>query len=166
MCLNTIHRNSKFLSALINEVLAISKIEAGQLTFESKTFDLPAIFVDLKNAFASSMDAKGLFLEIMGIDDLPRYVTTDENKLRQVLLNILGNAVKFTEQGGIAIRVAAKDDTAGAMRLAVEVQDSGIGIAEDELDKVFVYFLSKRQAARKKKVARAWGWPSAGITCA
>jgi signal transduction histidine kinase/DNA-binding response OmpR family regulator len=138
--LNTIDRNSGNLLALINDVLAISKIEAGQLILESTTFDLPALFIDLENTFASSMDAKGLFLDIMGIDDLPQYVVTDENKLRQVLVNILDNAVKFTEQGGITVRVFVEDYAAGAMRFAVEVQDTGTGIAEDELEKVFDYF--------------------------
>jgi CheY-like chemotaxis protein len=76
----------------------------------------------------------------MGIDNLPQYGVTDENKLRQVLVNILGNAVKFTEQGGITVRAAIEDGSAGTMRLVVEVQDTGIGIAGDELDKVFDYF--------------------------
>jgi CheY-like chemotaxis protein len=154
--LTTITRNGEHLLALINDVLAISKIEAGQLTIEGTTFDLPALFRDLENAFAPNMYAKGLFFEIIGIDDLPRYVTTDEIKLHQVLVNLLGNAVKFTDQGGITIRVAAKDETAGAMRLAVEVQDTGIGINEDELDKVFVY-LEQTASGRAKKIGTGLG---------
>jgi signal transduction histidine kinase/DNA-binding response OmpR family regulator len=138
--LDTINRNSEHLLALINDVLAISKIEAGQLTFENTTFDLLALFRDIENAFDSSMDAKGLQFEATGIDDVPRYIATDESKLRQVLVNILGNAVKFTEQGGITMRVAVDDGIADTMRLAIEVQDTGVGIAEDELDKVFTYF--------------------------
>jgi signal transduction histidine kinase/DNA-binding NarL/FixJ family response regulator/HAMP domain-containing protein len=148
--LATINCNGEHLLALINDVLAISKIEAGQLTIEDTTFDLPALFRDLENAFVSNMVAKGLFFEIIGIDDLPRYVITDEIKLRQVLVNLLGNAVKFTDQGGITMRVAAKDETADAMLLAVEVQDTGIGITEDELDKVFVY-LEQTASGRAKK---------------
>ncbi len=154
--LNTISRNSEHLLALINDVLAISKIEAGQLTFESKTFDLRALFRDLENMFDSSMDAKGLHFEINGIDDAPRYVTTDENKLRQVLINIIGNAVKFTEQGGITVQVSATDETADAMRLAVEVQDTGIGIAEEEQDKVFALF-DQTASGRAKKSGTGLG---------
>jgi signal transduction histidine kinase/DNA-binding response OmpR family regulator len=138
--LDTINRSGEHLLALINDVLAISKIEAGQTTFESTTFDLRAMLRDFERMFDSSMDAKGLQFEVIGIDDVPQYVATDENKLRQVLVNILGNAVKFTEHGGITVRVAIEDGSSGAMRLAVEVHDTGIGIAEDELEKVFAYF--------------------------
>jgi CheY-like chemotaxis protein len=154
--LATINRNGENLLALIDDVLEISKIEAGQLTFENTTFDLRTMFYDLESAFDSSMDAKGLFFEIIGIDDAPRYVITDETKLRQVLINILENAVKFTEQGGITVRVAAKDETADAMRLAVEVQDTGIGIAEDEQDKVFAY-LEQTAGGRAQKSGTGLG---------
>jgi signal transduction histidine kinase/DNA-binding NarL/FixJ family response regulator len=148
--LNTINRSGEHLLVLINDVLEISRIEAGQLTFESKMFDLPALFYDLEKAFESSIDNKGLQFEMIGIGDLPRYVTTDESKLRQVLVNILDNAVKFTEQGGITVRVATKDEAAGTLRLAVEVQDTGKGIAEDELDKVFAYFEQTASGRAKK----------------
>jgi signal transduction histidine kinase/DNA-binding response OmpR family regulator len=147
--LSTINHSGEHLLALINEVLEISKIEAGQLTVERTTFDLTALFRDIEKVFDSSVDAKGLFFEVIGIGDVPRYVTTDEHKLRQVIVNIVGNAVKFTEQGGITVRVAAKDETAGAMRLAVEVQDTGVGIAEDEMDKVFAY--SEQTASGRAK---------------
>jgi hypothetical protein len=81
-----------------------------------------------------------LQFEIIGINAVPQYVVTDENKLRQVLVNILGNAIKFTEQGGVTMRVAVEDAAAEGMRLKVEVADTGVGIAEDEMDKVFAYF--------------------------
>jgi signal transduction histidine kinase/DNA-binding response OmpR family regulator len=154
--LDTINRNGEHLLALINEVLEISKIEAGQLTVERATFDLTALFRDLERLFDSSVDAKGLFFEVIGIDDVPRYVTTDEHKLRQVMVNIVGNAVKFTEQGGITVRVAAKDETADAMRLVVEVQDTGVGIAEDEMDQVFAY-LEQTASGRAKKSGTGLG---------
>jgi PAS domain S-box-containing protein len=98
--LRTINRSGEHLLALINDVLEISKIEAGKLAIESATFDLRALLRDLERMFDSSMDTKGLRFEVIGIDSLPQYVTTDENKLRQVLVNLLSNAVKFTEQGG------------------------------------------------------------------
>jgi PAS domain S-box-containing protein len=138
--LETIIRGGEHLLALINDVLEVSKIEAGRTTFESTTFDLRALLLDLEKMFDSSMDAKGLQFEVIGVDAVPRYVVTDENKLRQVLLNLLGNAVKFTEQGGVIVRVAAEDLTTAGMRLKVEVADTGAGIAEDEMDKVFAYF--------------------------
>jgi signal transduction histidine kinase/DNA-binding response OmpR family regulator len=138
--LDTIIRGGEHLLALINDVLEVSKIEAGQTTFESTTFDLRALLFDLEKLFDSSMDAKGLQFEVIGIDAVPRHVVTDENKLRQVLLNILSNAVKFTEQGGVTMRVATEDLTSSEMRLKVEVADTGVGIGKDEMDKVFAYF--------------------------
>jgi CheY-like chemotaxis protein/nitrogen-specific signal transduction histidine kinase len=138
--LDTINRSGEHLLTLVNDVLEISKIEAGQTTFESTTFDLRAMLANLEKMFDSSMNAKGLGFEVIGIDDLPQYAAADENKLRQVLVNLLGNAVKFTEHGGVAMRVAAKEAAADLLRLEVEVADTGVGIAEDELDKVFAYF--------------------------
>jgi signal transduction histidine kinase/ligand-binding sensor domain-containing protein/DNA-binding response OmpR family regulator len=154
--LDTIIRSGEHLLALINDVLEISKIEAGQITFESTTFDLRELLGDLERMFDSSMDAKDLHFEIIGIDAVPRYVTTDENKLRQVLMNLLSNAVKFTEQGGVTMRVAVEDGTTEEMRLKVEVADTGVGIAEDEMDKVFVY-LEQTASGRAKKSGTGLG---------
>jgi PAS domain S-box-containing protein len=148
--LDTINRSGKHLLALINDVLEISKIEAGQTTIESTTFDLRDLLHQLEKMFDSSMDTKGLHFEVIGIDAVPRYVTTDENKLRQVLVNLLGNAVKFTEQGGVTMRVAVEDAAAERMRLKIEVADTGVGIAEDEIDKVFSYFEQTASGRAKK----------------
>ncbi|MGD9216700.1 MAG: ATP-binding protein, partial [Desulfobacteraceae bacterium] len=148
--LDTINRSGEHLLTLINDVLAISKIEAGQTAVESMTFDLPAMLGNLEKMFDSSMDAKGLGFEVTGVDDLPQYAASDENKLRQVLVNLLGNAVKFTDHGGVAMRVAAKEAAADRMRLEVEVADTGVGIAEDELDKVFAYFEQTASGRAKK----------------
>ena len=148
--LNTINRSGEYLLALINDVLEISKIESGKAGLNPSSFDLRALFHHLEKMFDSSADAKGLHLKIIGIYDLPQYVVADENKLRQVLINLLGNAVKFTEQGGVTMRVAIEDRTADRMRLKVEVEDTGVGIAEDELDKVFGYFEQTSSGKAKK----------------
>ncbi|MFH1154412.1 MAG: cache domain-containing protein [Pseudomonadota bacterium] len=148
--LNTINRNGEQLLALINDVLEISKIEAGQRALNTSSFDIHAFLHDLEDMFDSSMDAKGLHFEVVGINDLPQYVATDENKLRQVLINLLGNAVKFTNQGKVVMRVVVEDGTAEGMRLKVEVEDTGVGIAEDELDKVFGYFEQTASGRAKK----------------
>lgn len=138
--LKIISRSGEHLLTLINEVLEISKIEAGQMTLDVTAFDLRDMLRGLEGMFHIRTNAKALQFEILGIEDVPQYVTTDENKLRQVLINLLGNAVKFTEQGGIIIRVAVEDGTRDRMRLAVEVEDTGVGIAGDELDRVFASF--------------------------
>lgn len=151
-----INRSGEHLLALINDVLEISKIEVGQSVPEATTFDLHALFGDLESMLGSSAKTKGLQLEIIGTSRLPQYVVTDENKLRQVLINILGNAVKFTEQGGIIMRVAVKNEASDGTRLVVEVEDTGIGICENELDKLFIYF-EQTTGGRTKKSGTGLG---------
>ena len=147
--LNTINRSGEHLMALINDVLEISKIEARRMTLEPVAFDIHGLFRDVETLFRVKTNAKGLRFELAGISELPRYVVTDENKLRQVLINLLGNAVKFTKEGGIAVRIAVKEGAMDDMRLVVEIEDTGPGIAVEELDKAFQYFeqtLSGRQS--------------------
>jgi signal transduction histidine kinase/DNA-binding NarL/FixJ family response regulator len=146
--LNTINCSGEHLLGLINDVLEISKIEARRITLELRTFDLHAMLGDLHAMFKARTNGKGLSFELSEIRDLPRYVVMDEGKFRQVMINLLGNAVKFTEEGGIAVRVAAEGEPSEKMRLVVEVEDTGPGIAEDELDKVFQYF--EQTAAGRK----------------
>jgi signal transduction histidine kinase/DNA-binding NarL/FixJ family response regulator len=138
--LNTINRSGEHLLALINNVLEIAKIEAQRIILEPVTFDLTALLRDLGMMFKVRTDAKGLRLDLEGISERPHYIIADQNKLRQILTNLMGNAVKFTEKGGIAVRYAVEERTADEMRLVVEVEDTGVGIAEEELDKLFKTF--------------------------
>jgi signal transduction histidine kinase/DNA-binding response OmpR family regulator len=154
--LNTINRSGEHLLALIDDVLEISKIEAGQSTLQSTTFDFHGLLRDLEMLFDSSVDAKGLWFEIIGIDSVLRYLTTDEKKLRQILVNLLSNAIKFTQQGGVIMRVAIENATTGQGCLKIEVEDTGEGIAEDEMDKVFAYF-EQTESGRAKKSGTGLG---------
>jgi PAS domain S-box-containing protein len=138
--LNTINRSGEHLLALINNVLEIAKIEAQRVFLEPVTFNLPALLRDLGMMFKVRTDAKGLRLDLEGSGELPYYIVADQNKLRQILINLMGNAVKFTEKGGVAVRYAVQKKTAGEMRLVVEVEDTGVGIAEEELEKLFQTF--------------------------
>ena len=138
--LSTINRSGEHLLALINDVLDISKIEAKRMALAPKTFDLHAMLSDLFAMFKVRTDEKHLAFDLEGTKALPRYVFSDANKFRQIMINLLGNAVIFTDKGGITLRVAAKNKTADALHLVVEVEDSGPGIAEDELEKVFQAF--------------------------
>src|SRR5437868_1766335 len=130
--LGTINRSGEHLLALINDILEMSKIEAGRTTLNLSTFDLPALLKDLEMMFRVRTDEKKLSLSVELIGDVPRHIVTDINKLRQVFINVLGNAVKFTEQGGIGLRVRA--DRAGATGpfLQVEIEDTGPGISPDD----------------------------------
>ena len=138
--LDTINRSGEHLLRLINDVLEISKIEAHRAVIDHVTFDLPAMISDLHSMFSVKTDAKGLYFMLEGVNDLPRYVVTDEGKLRQMLINLIGNAVKFTEQGGISVRVLVEGGAPDDKHLVVEVMDSGPGIAGEELEKVFQAF--------------------------
>jgi len=149
--LNTINRSGEYLLALINDVLEISKIEARHITLDQATFDLHTLIFDLEKMFRLRTNAKDLQFYMVGINDIPRYVIADENKLRQILINLLENAIKFTDQGSISLRMAAIYRPLDDLRLVIEVEDTGIGIAQDEYEKLFKYFeqtASGRQSQR------------------
>jgi CheY-like chemotaxis protein/anti-sigma regulatory factor (Ser/Thr protein kinase) len=118
----------------------MSKIEAGRTTLNPSTFDLPALLKDLEMMFRVRTDEKKLSFSVEMIGDVPQYIVTDVNKLRQVFINVLGNAVKFTEQGGIVLRVRADRQDATGPILRVEVEDTGPGISSDEQAKLFRQF--------------------------
>src|SRR6202795_705136 len=138
--LGTINRSGEHLLALINDILEMSKIEAGRTTLDPTTFDLPVLLKDLEMMFRVRTDEKKLSFTVEMIGDVPQYIVTDINKLRQVFINVLGNAVKFTEQGGIGFRVRA--DRAGVTGpfLRVEIEDTGPGISPDDQAKLFRHF--------------------------
>src|SRR5687767_8040252 len=138
--LGTINRSGEHLLALINDILEMSKIEAGRTTLNLSTFDLPALLKDLEMMFRVRTDEKKLSFLVEMIGDVPRFIVSDINKLRQVFINVLGNAVKFTEQGGIALRVLADRDCATGPCLRVEIEDTGPGISPDDQDKLFRHF--------------------------
>ncbi|MFP5208752.1 MAG: PAS domain S-box protein [Acidobacteriota bacterium] len=138
--LNTIGRSGEHLLALINDILEMSKIEAGRTVVNPVAFNLHDLIDDLAMMFKIRTQQKNLLFTVEMADDLPRFVLADVGKLRQILINLLGNAVKFTAQGGIALRMAAKKGDADSLRLITEVEDTGAGIAPEDLGKIFEYF--------------------------
>ena len=138
--LGTINRSGEHLLALINDILEMSKIEAGRTTLNPSTFDLPVLLKDLEMMFRVRTDEKKLSFSVEMIGDVPQFIVTDINKLRQVFINVLGNAVKFTEQGGIGVRVRADREGATGPFLRVEIEDTGPGISADDQDKLFRHF--------------------------
>ncbi len=138
--LGTIHRSGEHLLELINDILEMSKIEAGRMTLETTTFDAHMMFDDLESMLRFRTDEKGLQFIMDGTGDIPRYIIADEKKLRQVLINLLWNATKFTHKGGIALRARVRNVNPLSLRLYVEVEDTGEGIAEDEMHKLFLHF--------------------------
>src|SRR5580658_6229263 len=138
--LGTINRSGEHLLALINDILEMSKIEAGRTTLNLSTFDLPDLLKDLEMMFRVRTNEKKLIFTVETIGDVPQYIVSDINKLRQVFINVLGNAVKFTEQGGVGLRAHADRGSAEGPRLRIEITDTGPGISQDDLDKLFRHF--------------------------
>jgi PAS domain S-box-containing protein len=147
--LEIINRSGKFLLSLINDILEMAKIEAGRVTLKPVTFDLHELFKDLERIFVVQTTAKRLRLSVEKLAHIPRWVVGDEQKLRQVLFNLLGNAVKFTNEGLVAVRAYMDDGDPDELRLIVEIEDTGVGISEEEQSILFRRF-SQTQSGRKK----------------
>ncbi len=137
--LKTINRSGEHLLALINDILEISRIEAGHISVNPSNFDIHKLLDDIEAMFRIKTDAKKLSLLFEYSDDLPRCIVADESKLRQIIINLVGNAVKFTKEGGIALRAGAKHEN-GKIRLVIEIEDTGPGIEDKEIDKLFQKF--------------------------
>ena len=134
--LNTINNSGEHLLSLINDVLELSKIEAGRTTLEPSQLALHDLLAEIRDMLEAKAEAKGLRFLLIQDDTVPTVIVTDAKKLRQILINLLVNALKFTQVGSISMRAFLDD--AGA--LAIDITDTGIGIATDELDSVFRRF--------------------------
>jgi PAS domain S-box-containing protein len=130
-----INRSGEHLLSLINDVLEMSKIEAGRATLNEQSFDLFHLLNNLEEMLRLKAQSKGLQLSIECAATVPQYLRADGNKLRQVLINLLGNAIKFTEQGSIVLRVRSAEATPNILQF--EVEDTGFGIAPAEFKQLF-----------------------------
>lgn len=142
--LETIHRSGRHLLALINDVLEISRIEAGRTAVHNEDFDLADSLRSIEEMIRVRAELKGLDFTIEHAGRIPRYVYGDAHHLRQVLLNLLGNAVKYTDQGSITLRLAPSADN-----IHFEVIDSGPGIAPEDQVRIFQAFYQTEAGAAK-----------------
>jgi PAS domain S-box-containing protein len=144
--LNTINRSGEHLLALINDVLEMSKIEAGRTVLQPEPLDFHRLVEDIVNMFRIRIEAQNLQFNFLLEENVPRFITADSAKIREVLINMLSNAAKFTEKGGIVIRVELvpgqniTDDFDGEIRFLIEVEDTGCGIAGEDIESVFTPF--------------------------
>ena len=132
---STIQRSGEHLLDLINDILDMSKIEAGRLELELREFSLPDLLEDVSRVFEARAQQVGLSFSYQAFAELPVGVRSDDKKLRQVLINLLGNAVKFTEEGGVLLSVGRSGHN-----LRFEVKDTGVGIARESLEDIFEAF--------------------------
>ena len=138
--LEIINRSGDYLLRLINDVLDIAKIEAGRTELDITPFDLSALVRDITDMMHQRAEEKGLQLSIARSSYFPRLVRSDEAKLRQVITNLVGNAIKYTEQGAVTLRLKTKSIQETSW-LIVEVQDTGIGIAPEDQARIFDAFV-------------------------
>ena len=138
--LKIIGRSGEHLLALINDVLDMSKIEAGRTELTPVTFNLARTFDDLAAMFRLRAEAKALWFEMLVDGESVSYVVADEGKIRQVLINLLGNAIKFTQVGHIRLKVTLEQRSVGQLWLSARVEDTGLGIAEEDQKKLFESF--------------------------
>jgi two-component system, sensor histidine kinase and response regulator len=145
--LGIILRSGEHLLTLINDVLEMSKIEAGQLSLNEDGFSLPNLLGSIQEMLSLKAESKGLRLAIICADNVPQQIKTDEQKLRQILINLLGNGIKFTQTGEVSLRVFVSEETAdscllnGVCGLTFEVEDTGYGIAANQIDTLFDPFI-------------------------
>jgi two-component system, sensor histidine kinase len=138
--LSTVRSSGDALLVLINDILDFSKIDAGKLQLESKNFHLQQVLDSTLAPFRPQIEQKGLQLHTTLDPALPATVTGDSTRLRQIVSNLLSNAIKFTQQGAIHLRVQVLTHDAQGLELAFSVQDSGIGIPSDRMDRLFQAF--------------------------
>jgi PAS domain S-box-containing protein len=143
--LKIIGRSGEHLLSLINDVLDMSKIEAGRVDLSPATFNLSKLLEDLAAMFRLRAGAKALRFEMTVDGESVPYIVADAGKMRQVLINLLGNAVKFTEFGGINLRVHLEERSAGQLWLSARVGDTGPGITNDDQRKLFEPFSQVRR---------------------
>jgi signal transduction histidine kinase/ActR/RegA family two-component response regulator len=155
-----IQRSGHHLLKLINDVLDMAKIESGHLSINETCFDLYGVLDDVKSMFYFKAQEKGLQLSVEYAPEVPRYLQTDEMKLRQVLINLLGNAIKFTQTGGVSlwVRREGENPDAGTVlenqgggisripgkMLAFEVRDTGPGIPSEDIPSLFDAFVQTK----------------------
>ncbi len=146
-CVQTIRNSSQALLKIINDILDLSSLEAGRLAISPADFDLHDCAEDVVALLRAKADEKKIRLHLEMAPDLPRWVRGDDGRLRQILINLIGNAVKFTSEGAVKVRIRLVKGP--AHRVAFEVEDSGIGLSKDQQGHIFDRFTQADAATTK-----------------
>jgi len=145
-----IYQSGEGLLELINDILDFTKIEAGQLRLEAINFDLCTTIGDVTDVLSIKAREKGIELIVSFAEGMPHYVMGDPGRFKQILMNLIGNAIKFTLRGHVHIRLAASDETEDSLILHVSVEDTGIGIPEDKLGYIFEKFTQGEETTTRR----------------
>ena len=156
--LGIINRSGEHLLSLINDVLEMSKIEAGRTSLNSSNFDLYNLLGSIKEMLHFKAKSKQISLDYTISEEVPRYVSGDEGKLRQVLINLVGNAIKFTDRGSVTYSVTNLSHQDHYHQLKFVIADTGMGIAADELNQLFKAF-AQTASGKKSQEGTGLGLP-------
>lgn len=148
--LNGIRTSSEHLLVIINDILDFSKIEAGRLNFETIDFSLPDVLNNVYQTFRFRAQEKNLELVLQSEDTLPVYLVGDPTRIMQILLNLVSNAIKFTQQGGVTIDTRLFSEDAQTATIGFTVRDTGIGIPEEKVHTVFDSFTQVSDSTTRK----------------
>lgn len=157
--LEYMENSARMIQALLNELLDLSRIEAGRLDLHQSAFSPAQVVKEAIGTQAGSLLAKGLTLATEIAPSVPAWLEGDPFRLKQVLVNLLGNAIKFTDRGSITVFVAVQQEQPGHVNLHFSIRDTGIGIPPDVLDRLFRAFAQGDAA-----VARTFGGSGLGLT--
>ncbi len=145
----SIIRAGEHLLALINEILELSKIEAGKITLNYNHIDLHELIDDIRLIFKESAKTKNIDFNLFWDENTPRYTVADESKLRQIFVNLIGNALKFTDEGSINVNINSERTENNEIKLIVEIKDTGCGIDDNEINSLFKHFVQTSSGIKK-----------------
>ncbi|MDT8446886.1 MAG: PAS domain-containing protein [bacterium] len=157
--LSSIRTAGESLLSLINDILDLSKIESGMVSVQAQPTDLSALVAEMAEIYRNVSERKGLAFSCRTVGDFPARLRFDQNKLRQVMINLIGNALKFTEAGGVEVALSAERQSPERYRLVLVVKDSGIGIDPSQQEAVFESF--RQQEGQSD---RRYGGTGLGLT--
>ncbi len=157
--LEIIHSSGKHLLELINDILDLSKIESGRLEIEHVEFNPYAVILEVVQVLGVQAKGKGIGLDLQLQDDVPSSIIGDPGRTRQIITNLVGNAVKFTEEGGITVKAYAKPLNDHTLQFHIDVSDTGVGMSTEAMERIFEDFTQADAS-----VTRKFGGTGLGLT--
>ncbi len=148
--LDTIVRNGNSLTTIIDDILDLAKVEAGKLDIESIPFSLYTLVTDVVDIFKDKTREKNIYLFLNVDEGVPSQICTDPTRVRQILVNLIGNAVKFTDKGGVRVNVRATPAACNKIKIIIDVKDTGIGLTEEQKEKLFTPFTQADNSMTRK----------------